>query len=246
MSHKQFLIGACLFFLLGGLGYADGYSPNVGEVLEYKIVLKSLVHGGNQTVRVVSKGVYNGRDVYNIRSEMMTVGLVKGFYDYAQSEELVLDADGLYPWFIKEEIREGKNSKREEVSFDYSRKIAVRLFSRNDEPPERTEIVLPGYVQDSLSLQFYLRREQTVNYSRKLYFYANGSVSENSFSVAPVSQKIELAGDTYQSFLQIADDVSKITVLVAADSPGRYPFIIKKMADWGMIEMKLVKIGQNL
>ena len=90
--------------------------PKVGEILKYKVIVKSAIHGANETIKVVSKDTYNGRDVYNIHSQMGTIGLAKGLYNYDQVEDLVLDAEGLYPWFIKlETTRKQEYSTRRDL-----------------------------------------------------------------------------------------------------------------------------------
>lgn len=238
---RKFIYCLLLLLCITGLGYTEGYVPKVGEVLEYKVVVKSVIRGAVQTIKVVSKGVYNGREVYNIRSEMTTIGLVKGLYDYSQVEDLVLDAEGLFPWFIKQEVKNGKNIKQEEVSFDYSRKIAVRLLSQNSGTQERTEFCLPDFVQDGLSLQFFLRKDQNINGPNKIFFYNNGLIAENSFEVMRINQPITLESGTFPRYCQIVDNVSQIKISIA-ETPERFPIAIKKITDFGAIEMKLFKI----
>ena len=243
MFHKIFPYCLGLIICFGSMGYAEGYTPKIGESLEYKVVVKSAIHGANQTIKVVSKDTYNGRDVYKINSEMMTVGLVKGLYKYYQVEDMVLDAEGLYPWVIKREIRNGGDIQQEETNFDYSNKKARRLLIKNVGAQEWSEINLPGFIQDELSLLYFLRKNQVINSVNKVYFYANGSVKENTYIVKQAGQAIHLECGTYSKYLQIIDKVSKITVLVT-DAPERFPIIIKSIASFGAIEMKLLKIEE--
>ena len=176
---------------------------------------------------------------------MGTIGLVKGLYNYSQVEDLVLDAEGLYPWVIKLAIQDNKSNQREEISFDYASHKAVRLVSKNGGAQESSEIDLPGFVQDGLSLQFFLRKDQIVDSVNKIYFYGNGSISENTFTVKQISQAVHLECGTYSKCLQIVDDVSKITILVT-DNLERLPILIKSIASFGSIEMKLSKIKQTV
>jgi hypothetical protein len=231
-----------LLFCFGGLGYADGYTPRVGETLVYKVIVKSAIHGADQTIKVVSKDIYNGRDVYNIHSEMGTIGFVKGLFKYAQVEDLVLDAEGLYPWVIKLTLQDSKHNQQEEIRFDYAHQKAYRLITKKSGEQKSEEIDLPGFVQDGLSLQFFLRKDQIVNGVNKVYFYnSNGSISTNNFTVKQSNQAVHLDSGTFSKCLQIIDDVGKFTILVT-DNPERLPIIIKSIANFGTIEMKLSMI----
>ena len=95
---------------------------------------------------------------------------------------------------------------------------AIRLLTKNGGAIVRSEINLPGFIQDGLSLQFFLRKDQVVNSVNKIYFYGNGSISENTFTVKQASQAIQLECGTYSKCIQIVDDVSKITILITDTS----------------------------
>jgi hypothetical protein len=244
------IIPCCLglsLFCLSGLGLVRANAPNsyslkVGEVLEYKVIVKSAIYGANQTVKVVSKGFYNGRNVYNIHSEMITIGLVKGLTNYSQVEDLVLDAEGFYPWIIKTTTKDNKHDRYEEVHFDYAAKKAVRSVIKDGEAKESSVLDLPGFVQDGLSLQFYLRQDQIGEGVNKIYFLGHSSIKENTFTVKRVSQTIQLECGVFSKYLQIKDDDSSITLLIA-ETPERTPIVIKSIAKFGAIEMKLAKIS---
>ncbi|HBE77736.1 MAG TPA: hypothetical protein DDW65_08105 [Firmicutes bacterium] len=237
------IILCCLGLLIIGTGLvsANDYSPRVGEVLHYKVIVKSAIYGADQTVKVVSKGVYNGREVYTIHSEMWAIGLVKGIHNYRQVEDLIMDADGFYPWVIKVNTQDANKSKQEEVRFDYAAKKAFRSVIKNDEPQKNSEIELPGPVQDGLSLLFFLCRDKVADSENQIYFYGNGSIDHITFTTKQATQPVQLDCGTYTKYLQIFDNVSRITVLVT-QSPSRIPIVVKKMAKFGMIEMKLSQI----
>ncbi len=242
MFRKIFPYCLVMFVLVGGLGYTEGYTPRVGEVLEYKVIVKSAIHGGNQKVQVLSKDIYNGREVYRIHSEMLTVGLAKTLFRFQQEEDLILDAEGLYPLFIKKKTQERKETKIEEVSFDYVNKIAIRLYTKNDEPQKCKEIALPGFIQDELSIQFFLRKNQTMNSENKIFYYGNGKIDEKCFKVSQVDQEINLDCGDFSRYIQIIDDISNFSVYVS-DTPERLPLVVKTKGNIGLIEMKLVKVN---
>jgi Protein of unknown function (DUF3108). len=250
MFRKIIPFSLGLLICLSGLGYARANAPvsgsnnfplKVGEILQYKVTVRSAIYGANQTIRVASKGSYNGRTVYNIHSDMEAVGLVKGLTNYSQVEDLVLDAEGFYPWVIKISTKDNNHDEYEEVRFDYAAKKAVRRLTKNGSEKEPRELDLPGYVQDGLSLMFFLRNDKIGESIDKVYFYNHGSVAENAFNAKEVSQDIQLECGTYHKYLQINDSDSSLMVLIA-DAPERFPIVVRSIARFGAIEMKLSKV----
>jgi hypothetical protein len=236
------VIGFCLLMAIwaGSLGYADGYTPRVGEVLQYKVMVKSTIHGANQTVKVLSNNVYRDRQVVNVRLTMNTIGLLDSMAKYHEKEDLVLDVDGLYPWFIKREVQDGRKTFTEEVTFDYDQGLAVRLVTKDGGSQERSEIKLPGFVQDGLSLQFFFRR-CTKGDSNQIYLYANGSVEKVGYVVNQVQEVLKLDCGDFSKYYQVDNKESNITVLVA-NNQERLPLVIRKMASFGKIEARLSKV----
>lgn len=229
-----------IFWMLGNPGFATGYSPKVGEVLRYRVMVKSVIHGGDQTSRVVARTHYHNREVFRIQSTMTTVGLVRKLHPYQETEELLLDAEGLYPLLLKREIQDKNGLETEEVRFDYERRIAVRQHAEKGSPPVQTELALPGYVHDALSLQYFLRKNRfDGKMDQKIYFYANGKIREVVYDVTQVHTRIELECGTYSSYYEVDND--DIVVLIA-DTPERYPLLIRKMAKFGKIEARLMEI----
>lgn len=236
-----FLIVLSLIGSLSGGVYGNVYSPKVGESLEYKVIVKSMMHGADQTIKVLSKGVIHNREVVNIQSVMTTVGLIGSLAKYSEKEDLVLDSTGLFPWHIRREVHDGDKILIEDVTFDYARQTAIRIFTRNGGTPERTELKLPEYVQDGLSLQFYLRKGNFVNGPNKVIFYSNGAMEETVYTVKEVKETLRLDCGTYKNFLQV--DHPKSGIIILLDTIERMPLVIRKNASFGKIEAKLVKIN---
>src|SRR5690606_28795941 len=117
---------------MSAAGLTDDYvPPRIGECLEYKLFVKSMMHGADQSVRVVEATFYRERVVLVIQSKMDTVGLVQVLNEYHGTEESILDVEGLYPWVIRRIISDEDGSETEEVIFDYSKGTAVRTVSKN-------------------------------------------------------------------------------------------------------------------
>ncbi len=246
MSRKWLFIAALigligLIFGCSGMGSAEEFSLRVGETLVYKVMAKSIIHGADQTVKVVSKGNYRNRETYNIHLTMSTVGLVREITRYSEKEDLVLDAEGMYPWYIRHEIMDGDNIEIEEVTFNYSKGVAVRIHSENNGPKTRTEIKLPGFVQDGVSLQYYLRKANLNPGANQIYFYSNGKVEPVYFNLSEGIKPLKLECGTFDQYLLLNDPASKFTVMIAKDQ-NRYPLVIQKIAKFGKVEARLIQI----
>lgn len=239
MYRKILAISLALVILSAGSGFADGYTPKVGEVLEYKVIVKSMIYGADQKVKVISKDLYQEHDVVKVLFTMNTRGMVQSMTNYSEKEDLILDTEGLYPWYLKREVHDGDETLTEEVTFDYDQKIAVRLYAKNGSEPERSEIQLPGFVQDGLSLQFYFRRCQPGK-DQQLYLYSNGKVDQFDYDVCKVKEPMKLDCGQFRDYYQLENAETKFTILVSGDQ-DRYPLVIRKIAKIGKIEVKLEK-----
>jgi hypothetical protein len=236
-----FLLGL-LIFPFDGIGLAQGYVPKVGETLQYKLTVKSVIYGANQTVKVVSRERYNGNEVYRVHSSMSTVGVVQKLYSYWETEEVLLSADGLYPLYLKRKIHEKGETETDEVHFDYFKGIASRTFTANGAKPEYSEIELPGYVCETLSLQYFLRKNSSAAKNNKLYFYSNGKIKEVAYHITEEHKKeLTLDCGTFSDYFRMESE----DILVIIDNHlNRYPLIIRKMAKFGKVEARLVSISE--
>lgn len=228
-------------FLFSAIGLTEcNIPPRVGESLQYKVFLKSMIHGADQIVRVIEADTYRDRPVIKVQSVMDSVGLAKSLTKFTEKEEMILDREGLYPWIIRREVSDKDEIETEEVTFDYPNNVAVRIYSKNNGPQERSEIQVPGYVQDNLSLQFYLRK----NYSQKenqLYFYSDGEIKKISYQIVEISETLKLDCGQFSKQYKVHNPEKNITILIS-DTPEHYPLVIQKIGKIGKIEAKLVEI----
>ncbi|NLW48273.1 MAG: DUF3108 domain-containing protein [Firmicutes bacterium] len=230
-----------LTILTGAIGLTEDYiQPKIGECLEYEVIVKSMVHGADQTIRIVEADVYLDRPVLKIQSVMDSVGMIKSITKYQEKEEIVLDLEGLYPWVIRREISDKDGLEIEEVIFDYSKGVAVRVYSENDGPEERTELEVQGYVQDGLSLQFYLRKNITLG-NNEVFFYSNGKIKKISYQITEVLEPLKLECGEFQEYYRVHNSEQKITILISK-TPERYPLAVEKIGKIGKIEAKLETI----
>jgi hypothetical protein len=200
-----------------------------------------MVHGADQIIKIGAKSVFQGREVVEVVSTMKTVGLLDNAAKYQEIERVLLDVEGIYPHYIKREITEKEKSVVEEVTFYYARNLAVRSYTKNGAAQPNEEIKLAGPIQDGLSLQFFLRKANMSNGSYKVLFYSNGAIEETVYNVALIKDNLNLGCGTFKQYFQIDHFKSGITVLIA-NTPERWPLVIRKNASFGKIEVKLEKI----
>jgi len=209
----------------------------VGETLTYKVTIRS-IYGGKQIVKVCSRRRYNGHEVFSIQSNMETDGLVKTLFKYYEKEEVLVDVNKLYPLYIKREVGERGKVFIEQVEFNYEAHLAVRRVNYDDGREEKIELKLPGFVQDPVTLPFYLRY---VNNSQKsIYFYSNGEITSVNYQVALINKNIKTEWNEYSSYLRFDQPESKITVMLGSVKE-RLPLIIQKITNLGKVEAKLTK-----
>jgi hypothetical protein len=240
MLRKLIIWGLGVGLIAGSLVPTYAYRVKTGEVLEYRLTVKSVIHGGNQTIRVTGAENFKNRPALTVTSTLTSVGLVKKITGYSETEELILDAEGLYPLRLKREIHDNKKVEVEEVSFDYARKVAIRILNKTNEPTERSEVKLPGYVQDGLSLQFFLRKSELKPGNYKVYFYSNGSVEEISYGIREVNQRLKMDCGQYSGYWVVDNPKVGITIVLSNDE-DRLPLIIRKTNNIGKFESKLIK-----
>ena len=219
----------------------NNYLPRVGEVLDYDLWVKSIIHGGKQTVKILSQEQLGDRNVIHVQCAMWTIGLVRSLAKYSETEDLTLDRDGLYPLTIRREVHNGSSTTIDNLKFDYDKGVATRTYCVDAGNDDITEFKLPGFVQDAVSLQFFLRKGDFHDGMNKLYYYENGTVDETSFSVSKVNQALTLRCGTYPNYDRIDHRDGKITVLVSRDT-YHLPLEIKVLASFGKVEAILTKI----
>ncbi|HEX3044292.1 MAG TPA: DUF3108 domain-containing protein [Bacillota bacterium] len=254
MCKKKFLFRELFFIsgllILSGIGMAgfskgaapdlDGFTPQVGEVLEYKMILKSVIHGANQTVKILSKEEFEGHQVLNIRSNLTSVGLVKSLSNYSETEDIKIDAESFYPRWIRREIHNGGKQQLEEVYFNYETMTAERELTRTDGSSQKVTLKLPGMVQDGVSLPFFFRKGlgRSPNH---VFFYSEGSITEVVCQITLCNTPVRLKSGNYTGYYQFTDPDSQITIMIGSQG-ARVPFLIRMIATFGKIESQLVKL----
>jgi len=237
---RKIIIGILMTLIcFGEPGLADGYIPKAGEVLEYKVIVKSMLHGANQTIRVLGRETYRNRETLRVQCAMQSIGLARKMFAMTEYEEMLLDVEGMFPWYLKREVNEKEKTEKEEVVFDYDRGIAVRVHSKNGSTARRDEMKLPsGHVHDWLSLLFFLRSSELKPKRDSLNYYSKGSIETVNYEIIESAGELKLDCGVFSKYYQIDNEAIGISIMIAANSE-RYPLIIRKNAGFGKIESRL-------
>ena len=100
-----------------------------GEELTYKITWYGVLAGIGK-LKVSDKTLYQGKEVYRLASQGVTAGGIGKFYTVDDRLEVLIDPDGLYPYYAFLSQQEGKRRKTTEVSFHQGKnKITYRFSS---------------------------------------------------------------------------------------------------------------------
>ncbi len=221
----------------------DGFCPRIGEILEYRVWVKSLILGGKQTFKIIAQDEIQERAVLKVQFELKTTGIARALTKYSEKEDLVLDRNGLYPLSIRREIHQGKAVTVEEVDFDYVKGVLTRSVSIDGLNKETMVLELPGIVLDGVSLQLYLRKGDFHIGSNKLYFYGDGNIKEAEYQVTEINEPVSLDSGTYSNYYRIDYDKGNIVIFIARDT-YRTPFNIKVLASFGKCDAKLFSINR--
>jgi hypothetical protein len=217
------------------------FSPRIGEVLEYRVWVKSVILGGRQTFKITAADVVQDHTVLKVQYELKTTGIAWNLTKYFEKENLIIDRNGLYPLMIRREIHQGEVVTVEETNFDYAKGTLSRSVFVDGVNKETKELKLPGIVQDGVSLQLFLRKGDFHKGYNKLYFYGNGIIEEAEYMVSELSEPVSLESGTYSDYYRIEYGKGNILVFIAKDT-YRTPFNIRVTALFGKCDARLFKI----
>lgn len=124
----------------------------IGETIQYAIHVSG-VKIGKQTIKLVSRELYNSTPVYRIRARMKTTGLLNFFYKYGEQWTVLVNEESLYPVWVERHIEDrGKPTTYTYIIDQEEGKVFIRNGSN-----ETTVIHTENVVFDRLSLSYYYR-----------------------------------------------------------------------------------------
>lgn len=130
----------------------DNIAFGVGEWLQFDIGY-GFINAGTATLEVQEIIEYNGRPAYQLVSIAQSNKFFSSFYPVRDRVESILDATGLFSWRFEKELREGKYRSHRQYAFD---QIDHYVVYKGD------TIEVAPYVQDALSVLYYLRTQEIV------------------------------------------------------------------------------------
>lgn len=129
--------------------YVDNVAFGVNEKLTFDINY-GFINAGFATMEVKALIDYQNRPCYQIITTANSNNFFSSFYKVEDSVESIIDAIGLFSWRFQKKLREGKYRADRMYEFDQRKNLA---FYNDD------TIKVPPFVQDVLSLMYYIRTQ---------------------------------------------------------------------------------------
>ncbi|MGH7598096.1 MAG: DUF3108 domain-containing protein [bacterium] len=122
-----------------------------GERLTFLVRYGPIV-AGNARLSIPKIVEVNGRPSYHIVSEAWSNSFFSKFYKVEDRVESYTDADGIFSWWFRKQLREGGFKADQEVTFDQLNHLAIT--KKGD---KRDTLAVPPFVQDVLSAMYFIR-----------------------------------------------------------------------------------------
>lgn len=143
----------------------------VGESILY-VIKYGLVHAGFATLEVTSTMTVAGRTAYKVVSEAHTNRTVDVFFKVRDVNESWIDTQSLCSLQFRQNIKEGRYTRRVETVYDHpARRFVYRKWRKGNETVQ--EGAIPPFVHDVLSSLYFIR-------TKPLEVGANFSLDANS------------------------------------------------------------------
>lgn len=228
------LLIASGFILKDSLRRVEQDSFSTGEVLRYKVHY-GMINAAEAVIDIAPDiQKINNRPCYKANVYGKTVGSFDFFLRIRDTWRSYIDTTAIVPQRFQRFIEEGKYRKKENVSFDHYRNIAIVEDKKGTET-----FKIPEHVQDIVSGVYYLR---TLNLDR----YRNGDVirlqgffddqvydftvvfrgreiietkagSIRAFKLVPKMPENKLFSGEDAISVYLSDDKNKIPVMIKAD-----------------------------
>jgi hypothetical protein len=139
------------------LAEREPFDLSIGETIRYTIHISG-VKIGRQTIKLVSRELYNFNTVYRVRARMRTTGILSFFHNYHEQWTVLIDEETFYPVWVERKIEDqGKSTTYTYIIDQDNRKVFIR--NGNEKPMViHTEHV----VFDRLSLCYYYRKNPSI------------------------------------------------------------------------------------
>jgi hypothetical protein len=129
--------------------------PAVGESILY-VIKYGFLSAGSATLEVTSTVTVSGRTAYHVLSEARTNAAMDAFFKVRDKNESWVDAQSLCSLRFRQDLREGKTTRRVETVFDQPEQRFLHRKWKNGKESSRDGSA-PPFVQDVLSALTYIR-----------------------------------------------------------------------------------------
>lgn len=134
---------------------------NLGEKLVYMVKWKG-IPAGEATFSVKPwQTKVNGRPAYYVVLETESNDFVSTFYEVRDKIKSYIDAETGHSLYFSRNIREGSYEADDFLQFDYDKKLqyysSLKVEDGEKQRNEKAPRPIPGYLQDPLSVIYYLR-----------------------------------------------------------------------------------------
>ncbi|NQX86276.1 MAG: DUF3108 domain-containing protein [Flavobacteriaceae bacterium] len=151
MKNTILLSLAFLFILFSNA--QDQSAFEAGEWFKFKMSYSGWMKAGEATLQV-KEDVFNGKSVYHVIGNGVTVGAVKWFFKVEDRYESYFDKHTGLPYKFVRDIDEGGHTKNLEIHFDHN---LGKAHVNNLKRKKKTTTHIEPNVQDMVSAFYYLR-----------------------------------------------------------------------------------------
>ncbi|MCS7075607.1 MAG: DUF3108 domain-containing protein [Bacteroidia bacterium] len=170
------------------LRYLEYDAFGYGERLTYKVKY-GIMSAGKVIMEVMPKPVeVSGRSCYHIVATMTTKGAVDAMYPVIDRYETYVDIDGIFPWYFKKDLSEGKFRVTEYCLFDQRNQKAY---------VGSTAYAVPRFSQDMISFFYFLRCKNAMDVPIGTTFQTEAFVDRKVSTIKVLYEKDEVVKTTF-------------------------------------------------
>lgn len=170
------------------LRYLEYDAFGYGERLTYKVKY-GIMSAGKVIMEIMPKPVeVSGRNCYHIVATMTTKGAVDAMYPVVDRYETYLDVDGVFPWYFKKDLSEGKFKTSEYCLFDQRNQKAY--ISSN-------HYTVPRFSQDMVSFFYFLRSKNAMEVPVGTTFQTEAFIDRKVSTIKVLYEKDEVVKTTF-------------------------------------------------
>jgi hypothetical protein len=201
-----------------------------GEKLKYRIHY-GLITGGYADFEVSDKPqTFNNREVYHIRVNGKSTGVVDAMFKVRDEFESYLDTEALVPWKAVKNVQEGNYRDLDVIVFDHRKRIAQGKRGQLSIPEGTKDIISSIYYARSLNMEnaqpgdvfpvtFYLDNK---NYEFRFKYIGRETIKISSGKYKAIKVKPQvIEGRVFKDqeaiTLWVSDDENKVPLLAQSE-----------------------------